>query len=826
MIVNFLQTRKPPILPALHQRPHQKRAGVESSFADDLDSLVNFGKPNTETLGELLYQFFRLYGHEINYDTSVISVRQGKLTSKEEKGWHLMQNNSLCVEEPFNTSRNLGNTADETAFRGLHLELRRACSLIGDEANLEACCEQYVFPPEEERIWEKPPPQPKPILSRTGSQTQSGRGGRGGSGSMRGNRHNNNHGFRGANSNRRSSSSASLSNAPFNNLQHPQLGLPLQDQLRHSQAQLQLHDQLYQSYQVLQARELELRMRQAQAHAQAQVMAQSQARGENPPSTSAQATLNYLNAQYQAYTGSFENPPLTAPLRPDMFVYPLQYAPAPAPAPAQSYVQAGTNTNPSSPSMTPAVPEFRRSLQRSQVADGSGSGSLRSQSQPARTLPSPLALHGLSASNFGFNALGLQAVPQIQEYSGEYGSNAGLDPTTLQGPDLPFGSPPTDDGMPKEYLGYYVGGSPPMQHYQSETGLQPVPVFGELTTRQPRHSPDQRIIDRLHLGSRSPSPLGRTRARSNESRPMGIKHQTNGIPSANRSLDPRGPLIVDGSNPAIPADNGHQLYMSETTSASDDHSSDTPATTAETHYQDQPDGGAATLSSQFLVNSPVETYDHAGGPGSDLAHAWSGPGQHNPIKAGSHPTSPRRAVPAGNDASQRARSHKDREDSASASASPQTGATHSNARKSGAAPESNRVIATSHALRDIVAPVTPLLSPVYERRTPSPTAIKKIEGPQEPKVNGLASNSRTSRSAEMQPPPTPAPMGDEAEEAAGSNDTSNGHITGSLSASGSVNGWTPASKNKKKRLSGKKGSGPAVIPGEMIPADESKRKGG
>jgi hypothetical protein len=84
-----------------------------------------------------------------------------------------LQNNRLCVEEPFNLTRNLGNTADDTSFRGLHLELRRAFSLIA-EAKLKDCCEQFVFPAEEERIWEKPPPQPRPVLSRSASQ--SGRG--------------------------------------------------------------------------------------------------------------------------------------------------------------------------------------------------------------------------------------------------------------------------------------------------------------------------------------------------------------------------------------------------------------------------------------------------------------------------------------------------------------------------------------------------------------------------------------------------------------------------------------------------------------------------
>ena len=48
-----------------------------------------------------------------------------------------MQNNSLCVEEPFNVSRNLGNTADEATVNGLQLEFRRAVHYLADHVSLE-----------------------------------------------------------------------------------------------------------------------------------------------------------------------------------------------------------------------------------------------------------------------------------------------------------------------------------------------------------------------------------------------------------------------------------------------------------------------------------------------------------------------------------------------------------------------------------------------------------------------------------------------------------------------------------------------------------------
>ncbi|KAM0637038.1 hypothetical protein ACHAQF_009131 [Verticillium nonalfalfae] len=142
LIIAFLQLRDPPVLPALHQNKAMrlsKKGGPESTFADDIDRLKGFGDKNKSTLGELLFQFFRYYAHEFDYDKHVLSVRQGKKLLRSEKKWA----NNLCVEEPFNIGRNLGNTADEYSFRGLHLELRRAFDCIA-EAKLDECCEHRV----------------------------------------------------------------------------------------------------------------------------------------------------------------------------------------------------------------------------------------------------------------------------------------------------------------------------------------------------------------------------------------------------------------------------------------------------------------------------------------------------------------------------------------------------------------------------------------------------------------------------------------------------------------------------------------------------------
>src|SRR5581483_6668039 len=64
IILNFLQMRDPPILPVLHKIPHDNVLpiivnGEDASFFEDVDKLVGFGAKNKETLGGLLFAFFK-----------------------------------------------------------------------------------------------------------------------------------------------------------------------------------------------------------------------------------------------------------------------------------------------------------------------------------------------------------------------------------------------------------------------------------------------------------------------------------------------------------------------------------------------------------------------------------------------------------------------------------------------------------------------------------------------------------------------------------------------------------------------------------------------
>ena len=586
LIINFLQTRDPPILPSLQARPHQKRLttdGLVCSFDDDLNSLAGYGRKNKETLGELLFHFFRYYGHELNYERNVISVREGRLISKEAKGWHLLQNNRLCVEEPFNTSRNLGNTADDTSFRGVHMELRRAFKALV-EGKLDDCCEQYEFPPEEERCFERPPPQPRPVLS---TPSQSYRGGRGGG---RGGRHANHYGRGGFNGRRPSYGPSKPGVYRNGNLHGPEFSSYAQ------QAQYLLHDQLYQQIQILQAQEQELRL---------QLQNQALLTGRSPPVLIRQPFIHFpvppqqesaRDENSRSRSDTLNHPPLNSSLRQNVYYSP-GYIPFAVPN-----VQ-GTSTNPPSPTATAAVPDLRRSPRRSSAANGSPRGSNRAHSQPARSLNSPPS----------HSFVPLYAVPQLGESpqaSSEQNTSSSVEESQNEDENsfAPASLPNGSESQQPEFMGYYLASSP--QGYQQGSvlsapvalALQQNGFFSWVTNPQdyvsflrsndaPASFPDHNSAPGSQSGSAPPR----------STRP--------------EKPNDRGPLIVDGSVPLSehrPSASGdgmeHYTTMSHCTSTSDDQNMDTPVSVSDSFSQDFQDNSSIEMDQvPMFSRKPVDS---------------------------------------------------------------------------------------------------------------------------------------------------------------------------------------------------------------------------
>ncbi|OTA08630.1 hypothetical protein A9Z42_0003420 [Trichoderma parareesei] len=547
LIIAFLQLRNPAVLPALHQLPYKSTRpdGTVSDFADNLKKIKGFGSKNKSSEAELLFQFFRFYAHEFDYDKHVLSVRQGKLITKAEKKWHYALNNQLCVEEPFNTSRNLGNTADEYSFRGLHLELRRAFDLIS-EAKLEEACEQYVYPKEEERVWSRPASQPRPVLLRSSSQSNSGRGGRGG---HRGGRHSNNY-HRSGGSNRRASSTTPSydPNMFVQPVTMPQdmSWLAAGTQYPFPFAQQDLMQMAYQETMRQQLNHFYAQAQQSPAYMSHQAMGQ-QRMSPNAASSNGQQT-----ATDRSRTNSFDTGPIGTTLRPDLYsLYGMGIN-------QQFYAQAATGygTYPSSPVTSNGMgQDFRRPLQRSAVASDNGisasASSLRSQSQPPSRSPS--GAHSRVAytsgagpsSAPGYAQRHLHGVPVPAFVS----DDADLDDRSKAA----SVSPPSDTGL----LGARSPrlGQPPLAQSHSPTanGLG----FGDVVTqssspRRRRLSTDQlpqTILDRrMRRTSRSPSPLDHGRAVTTgtvASSPLASAPFPPAGATQNKS--PHRPLIVNGS---------------------------------------------------------------------------------------------------------------------------------------------------------------------------------------------------------------------------------------------------------------------------------------
>ncbi|KAG5981035.1 hypothetical protein E4U55_003369 [Claviceps digitariae] len=573
LIIAFLQLRNPPVLPALHQMPYKlpKSDGTVSDFADNLKKIKGFGNKNKSSLAELLFQFFRFYAHEFDYDKHVLSVRQGKLVTKQEKKWNYAINNQLCVEEPFNVSRNLGNTVDEYSFRGIHLELRRAFDLLS-QAKLEEACEQYVFPKEEERVWTRPPPQPRPVLLRSSSQTHSGRGGRGnyrGGRHHNNNNHNHNHNFhRNGGSSRRASSSVPAYDA---NVFMTPLGMQQQDmswfQSPHYQFQYAQQDLMTQMAYHQES------MRQFQLLAQSPTFLQHQAMSQ-PQRMSASAASGGQQSSDRSRTNSFDNIPLSATtLRPDLFtaLYGMNLGHTTGYFPQTTYgtyssSPAAAAAAAASSSTTGAGQDLRRSFQRSSAsAEGAGgvttpSSSLRSQSQPAQRSPP-------ANSSTGYHVLGSQT-PTSAAIAAARNVN-GLPIPSFISDDTDFDETPKavsesespdsleDAKSPAFFQARSI--SPmrnPSQLHQQQHLTNGI-AFGDVAAQSTTPSPGRRrlstdqlpqtLLDRrIRRASRSPSPLGHGRAFSvggTASAPLTCAP----FPGSQPHKSSTRPLVVNGS---------------------------------------------------------------------------------------------------------------------------------------------------------------------------------------------------------------------------------------------------------------------------------------
>lgn len=828
MIINFLQQRQPPILPSLQKLPDSQKSMVQdhrSPFADDLESLRGYGAANKETIGQLLFHFFRFYGYEIDYNESVISVKEGRLLSRKEKGWDSTNymdkeaRSRLCVEEPFNNFRNLGNSADDYAFSGIHQEIRRAFELIAEGNNLAECCEQYVFPPEEKPIFQRPPPKPKPVLTRSASQSGKGNSnsnqGRGQNNGPRNNRNTSSH----RNNNRRASSGASYNNQRgYGYVQSPPIQMNAADYFDKDQ----LHNQLYKQYQYLQQQQEALRnqlMQQMQAHAQAQV--QAQARGIDPNLSPRQRPFANSLPSPRVGDSSTNGTSILPPQPGYLYHYPARYPP-PSPL-SQTRTTEGTSTNPSSPSLTASVPALRRGSHRSSVTDTTSSGSVRSQSQPGRSFPNPLALQGMAHPGYDVSgAIGTPYFARPMMYAPV--QTNGTVSTTTMGPHGPMAM---ETAMPKEYVGYYVGQSPQLVPQYPSGGISQIPPFRESPQHHRRDSPElmpPMLPNGLRHQSRSPSPLGHGRSYSSSTNPpmSAPLPQTQfpvPAPIPKRSEE-QGPIIVNGSNagqvPVTPVvgsyygQQTHGLGVHTTPPAVQGDIStvmSTPIANGTTHYADSASisKGSPLQLIQTGQDFPVPQWESTViAPDTTLSPEYNASPSVSPANHG-RPAPPRlNLAPNGTSMT-------------SVSSTSTTGSEH---------------------IPDI-SPLTtaPLLSPVAELRTPSPTSSRGVDSPKGDLArtaqiaNGkLAEHEDKGRPVVAKTPAKKEMLKENTckAKAAPAPGTDGGKSYPGHAQQGKE--WQPApgrkTHKKNKSSVGRNGNGAPKSGGEPMPLNEADRKGG
>ncbi|OIW18992.1 hypothetical protein TanjilG_31050 [Lupinus angustifolius] len=141
MCINFLQQRRPAILPCLQEMKTTYSVTVDDidcSFFDQVEKLYDFGHRNKETIAQLVWGFFYYWAYCHDYTNDVISVRTGSIISKREKNWTRRIGNDrhlICIEDPFEMSHDLGRVVDKHSIKVLREEFERAADIMQFDPN-------------------------------------------------------------------------------------------------------------------------------------------------------------------------------------------------------------------------------------------------------------------------------------------------------------------------------------------------------------------------------------------------------------------------------------------------------------------------------------------------------------------------------------------------------------------------------------------------------------------------------------------------------------------------------------------------------------------
>ncbi|KIK95230.1 hypothetical protein PAXRUDRAFT_827214 [Paxillus rubicundulus Ve08.2h10] len=171
LVIYFLiHVKNPPVLPNLQQMPPLRPISQEEThiggyntwFFDDIELLCQrWQSSNTESVAELLIDFFRYYSRDFSYNTGVASIRAG-LLKKESKGWQndlsnskfndARERNRFCIEDPFETDFNIARCVTKEGLYQIRGEFMRASRILAMRPRaivaLSQLCEEKVGDPQ------------------------------------------------------------------------------------------------------------------------------------------------------------------------------------------------------------------------------------------------------------------------------------------------------------------------------------------------------------------------------------------------------------------------------------------------------------------------------------------------------------------------------------------------------------------------------------------------------------------------------------------------------------------------------------------------------
>ncbi|KAF5352994.1 hypothetical protein D9758_007885 [Tetrapyrgos nigripes] len=119
--------------------PHIQ-SGHNTWFFDDVELLrQRWHSDNTESVAELLIDFFRYFSRDFPYHVGVASIRAG-LLKKEVKGWQnelsggrfndARERNRICIEDPFETDFNVARCVTKDGLYTIRGEFMRASRIL------------------------------------------------------------------------------------------------------------------------------------------------------------------------------------------------------------------------------------------------------------------------------------------------------------------------------------------------------------------------------------------------------------------------------------------------------------------------------------------------------------------------------------------------------------------------------------------------------------------------------------------------------------------------------------------------------------------------